>query len=221
MNTFTPTVLENGVSPPPRGDRPGGKGEDFAEAFYGAVDGLPPTPASEPPPRRGPEAIETPEPSKADSRDARVANLLCSCSQDGQGAFPALEGGTEGSASATTAMAKASRPRGHPVSLEASQRTGKENAPVSLGVRDARIGTHLRLGLPRIWARRLPRPWKVARRVPQAPRLLWQRLPLRPRGHLKSLEASQRTGKGKRPPFPSVLGTRALRTHLGPGLPRN
>ena len=156
MNTFTPMALENGVSPPPRGDRPGGKGEDFAEAFYGAVDGLPSTPAPEPPPRRGAEAIETPEPSSlrekvegrappasADSRDARVANSSAPMRpQDlGKAPSPALEGDTEVSATATAAMAKASLK-----APEASQKSGGlpedlegKAPPVSLSARDARI----------------------------------------------------------------------------------
>lgn len=156
MNTFTPTALENGVSLPPRGDRPGGKGEDFAEAFYGAVDGLPPTPAPEPPPRRGAEAIETPEPSNlpekvegkappasADSRDARVANSSVPMRPQDLGKAPslALEGDTEVSAIATAAMAKASLK-----APEASQKSGGlpedlegKAPPVSLSARDARI----------------------------------------------------------------------------------
>ena len=181
MNTFTPTALENGVSPPPRGDRPGGKGEDFAEAFYGAVDGLPPTSAPEPSPRRGAEAIETSEPSNlpekvegrappasADSRDARVANSSAPMRpQDlGKAPSPALEGDTEVSATATAAMAKASRkaPGDTEVSatataalakasLKAPEASQKSRAlpedregkapPVSLGARDARIANAL------------------------------------------------------------------------------
>ena len=156
MNTFTPTALENGVSLPPRGDRPGGKGEDFAEAFYGAVDGLPPTPAPEPPPRRGPEAIETPEPSNlpekvegrappasADSRDARVANSSVPMRpQDlGKAPSPVSEGGLEGSATARVAMAKASLEAPEASQASGTLREDREGKapPVSLGARDARV----------------------------------------------------------------------------------
>ena len=69
MNTFTPTALETGVSPAPRGDRPGRSGEDFAEAFYGAVDGLPQTPASEPPSVQGLEPSEAPRRAAEDQGD--------------------------------------------------------------------------------------------------------------------------------------------------------
>ncbi len=156
MNTFTPTALENGVSPPPRGDRPGGKGEDFAEAFYGAVDGLPPTPAPEPSPRRGAEAIETSEPSNlpekvegrappasADSRDARVANSSVPMRPQDLGKAPssALEADTEVSAIATAAMAKASLEAPEASQASGTLREDREGKapPFSLGARNARI----------------------------------------------------------------------------------